>query len=103
MLRKLFPSKDVALEPAYSPLSYLQFTAYFLAPYVAAALIADDKMVTFQAAYDILLESQDFGDVMQEMMEGDDEELDDTTNRVLITMKIKVGLVNIIMAYTESP
>ncbi|KAJ7480934.1 hypothetical protein FB451DRAFT_1171510 [Mycena latifolia] len=45
----------------------LNFVDYVLVPYVAASLIAEDLETTFEAAFAILLESSDFGDIFNDI------------------------------------
>ncbi|KAJ7448746.1 hypothetical protein FB451DRAFT_1532373 [Mycena latifolia] len=45
----------------------LTFVDYVLVPYVTASLIAEDLETTFEAAFAILLESSDFGDIFNDI------------------------------------
>ena len=60
---------------AFLPLDFMQFSHYFLVPYVAHQLIAEDLNCSLVDAYKVMIESGDAGEYLEPLAD-DDEELD---------------------------
>jgi len=60
---------------AFAPLTLRQFTKYFLIPYVATELIAEDLNMSYEEAWEELVASGDVGENLQRDIEH--EHLDD--------------------------
>ena len=65
-----------APSPAFQPLSLAKATAYFLVPYVAHHLIAQDMKCSLDAAYKTMVDSSSAGEALHPERD-DDEELDE--------------------------
>ncbi|KAH7919327.1 hypothetical protein BV22DRAFT_979592, partial [Leucogyrophana mollusca] len=59
-LIRLFPP-TMKSNSALSPLTVAQFTTYFLTPYVAMCLIAEDLELTIEGGYETMIESNNIG------------------------------------------
>jgi hypothetical protein len=73
LLRMFDPRKTSS--DAFSPLSLSNFTQYFLVPYVAHNLIAEDLRQSPKRAFDEMLESANAGESLHPELD-DDEELE---------------------------
>jgi len=60
---------------AFWPLDFLNFSHYFLVPYVAHHLIADDLKCSLSDAYKVMIDSSDTGESLHPE-DDDDKELD---------------------------
>jgi hypothetical protein len=50
--------------PAFAPLSYTTFAKYFLIPHIAVVLIADDKNMDLDGAWELMSSSGSHGEVL---------------------------------------
>ena len=59
--------------PAFQPLSLAKTTAYFLVPYVAHRLIAQDLECSLDAVYKTMIDSSDAGNALHPERDDDEE------------------------------
>jgi hypothetical protein len=57
--------------PAFAPLSYTTFAKYFLIPHIAVQLIADDKNIDPDGAWEIMSSSGSHGDILNALQDHD--------------------------------
>lgn len=89
---RLFPLDGLPdrVDCAFFPLTFTQFSEYFLVPYFACRLIEEDQTVNFAVAYDIMLDSQAFGSVIHEHdEEEDDQEVDNVVHSMRGSIKVQ--------------
>jgi hypothetical protein len=65
-----------APSPAFQPLSFTKASAYFLVPYIAHRLIAQDLAFSLNAAYKTMVDSSGAGAALHPERD-DDEEFDE--------------------------
>jgi hypothetical protein len=58
--------------PAFIPLSFTTLTKYFLVPYIAVCLIADDRNTDFEGAWEVMTKSADHGEALHALQDGDE-------------------------------
>ena len=57
--------------PAFAPLSYTTFAKYFLIPHIAVHLIADDKNMDLEGAWELMFSSGSHGETLNALQDPD--------------------------------
>ena len=60
------------LLPDFAPLSFTMFTKYFLVPHIAVCLIASDKNIDLEGAWELMTQSADHGEALHALQDDDE-------------------------------
>ena len=67
----LFGEHNFSL-PSFAPLSYTTFAKYFLIPHVAVHLIANDKNIDLEGAWELMAKSGEHGEALNPLQDNDE-------------------------------
>jgi hypothetical protein len=67
----LFSEHNFSL-PSFAPLSYITFTKYFLILHVAVHLIANDKNIDLEGAWELMVKSEEHGEALNPLQDNDE-------------------------------
>jgi hypothetical protein len=85
----LFPLKEYLVQ-TLGGIDYWLFIDHFVVPYAANKLIAIDYGVSMERAYEIMIDSADYGELRHPISGDDDDDNDDDVKREAVAQRLKV-------------
>jgi len=78
-LNRMFDPQTEAINPdIFAPMTLDRYNQFVLIPYIACRLVAEDRKCSMEEAFEVVVASGDYGDVLQAIGDSDrDERFDD--------------------------